>query len=722
MTEVSEIRIDTSGSNRRVSSRLRIVLLPGTLGSSHLPPLLDLSGGLPQEDLSAPFQLLEGQEYLYEWEGIPDAYTSIITEPIEVFQPDTFDGRRGRLRPGLATGAMQVRLQFGEQILGQAELEVRSKKISYKSEYRWMLRDIANQMTELVMNRFAASTSSFTQDNNRDPVTLYQRFAFLSSLLTSDSFQIAFQEILRRPHVAWIDRHETVRSGQPMRTSAHTVRQLSRPGLRTNWPDGPIQSIPICLDRLHTEATHDTTPNRFIRFVLERWLQVLVDIEDRLTSAADTPALNRGRREIVQVKDLVGALLSHDLFKDVGQLRRFPADDQVLQRREGYREVFRAYLEFELAARLSWGNAEQSYSAGQRDVASLYEHWAFIQLARLVAEIAGQTFDLRPLLKPTKDGLNIVLARGKETVVSGTVDCLGRKVTLELCFNKTFEKGSVFGSWSRPMRPDYSLIISSHTDEPAKFEPVMLHFDAKYRVNVRSELFGMEDEVVGGRNDAREEGSKRSGVLREDLLKMHAYRDAIRRSAGAYVLYPGSDNPQNEEQFKEYQELLPGLGAFALRPSNDGEAIGANNLRQFLNDVIQHVATRMTQHERGRYWLQEVFGSFDGNSVRPRATPSVRPARDTTVLLGFVKDLEHWDWIKKTKIYNVRTEDRPGGVLEDAELLYSQLLLLYSPDQNLIALARILSDPERISRSAMRSTGYPNPSSDYFCVQIGWIS
>jgi hypothetical protein len=51
-----------------------------------------------------------------------------------------------------------------------------------------MLRDIADQMTELVMDRFAVSDASFTQDDTRDAVTLYQRFAFLRALITDESF------------------------------------------------------------------------------------------------------------------------------------------------------------------------------------------------------------------------------------------------------------------------------------------------------------------------------------------------------------------------------------------------------------------------------------------------------------------------------------------------------------------------------------------------------
>jgi len=70
----------------------------------------------------------------------------------------------------------------------------------------------------------------------------------------------------------------------------------------------------------------------------------------------------------------------------------------------------------------------------------------------------------------------------------------------------------------------------------------------------------------------------------------------------------------------------------------------------------------------------------------------------------------------------VRTQDRKGGVAADAGLLYSQLLLLYCPDNGKVALARIVSDPELVNNDAMQSTGYPEPTSDYLCVQLSWLA
>lgn len=89
---------------------------------------------------------------------------------------------------------------------------------------------------------------------------------------------------------------------------------------------------------------------------------------------------------------------------------------------------------------------------------------------------------------------------------------------------------------------------------------------------------------------------------------MHAYRDAVRRTAGAYVLYPGNaSNGKLFEEFAGFHEVLPGLGAFAIRPRADGTAEGMDDLRRFLDDVIEHVANHTTARERVSYHVAESY-------------------------------------------------------------------------------------------------------------------
>ena len=80
--------------------------------------------------------------------------------------------------------------------IGEALFEVRSRKLDYLTHFRWMLRDIADEIAEVVMERFAPTEQRFAIDEAADAQTLYQRFAFLRSLLSDDSLEAAIHQIV----------------------------------------------------------------------------------------------------------------------------------------------------------------------------------------------------------------------------------------------------------------------------------------------------------------------------------------------------------------------------------------------------------------------------------------------------------------------------------------------------------------------------------------------
>lgn len=688
---------------------LSIAALPG----KHVP-----EGCGAAEPVHA-IRLVEGEEYRYQWIGPVGA---LIAEPRELFQADTVEGRTGRLRTRLAVGFVEVVLSCDGVESGSLELEVRSRKLQYEDEYQWMLRDIARHMTELVMERFAASDLRFVQDESRDAATLYQRFEFLRALLKSERFTEAIQEVIHNPHAGWEQQLESVPLGGGFAANAQTAKQLARVGFRLRAEDKvEPTSMAQKIERRRTEATHDTTPNRFVKHALEHWLLVLGEIENSLLSAKPTAPVIRGRAEVAATAAELEQLLHADVFRQVGRLKRFPSDDQVLQKREGYRDVFRSYLEFELGALLSWDSLPTSHTAGARDVATLYEYWAFLELAKSVADVAGATFALEPLLRVQAGGLSIGIRKGRSQVLNGTVSRHGRDLNVELWFNRKFPAPEK--SWTLDLRPDYTLIIRPSQDSGIH-EHVMLHFDAKYRVQFIPQSFGIQENERDNEIDqsAEFETAMRGGANQDDLLKMHAYRDAIRRTSGAYVLYPGGDAEVEKEPLREYRELLPGLGAFVLRPTDDGGVVGTGELRKFISDVVSHAAVRFTQHERDRYWHEQVYGEKAGASELDLRRELALPPQTASVLLGFVKGASHWAWVERTRSYNLRSQDRTGGVGPQSALLQSQLVLLYCPDTGSVRLARSLADPELVSRKEMLGSRYPNPRGDaYWCVRIGWV-
>lgn len=261
------------------------------------------------------------------------------------------------------------------------------------------------------------------------------------------------------------------------------------------------------------------------------------------------------------------------------------------------------------------------------------------------------------------------------------------------------------------MRPDCSVLIGEADRALDDFRTVWIHFDAKYRAKDLVELFG-EDE-----QPEKPVGFGEAAAQRDDLLKMHAYRDAIRKSVGAYVLYPGSE----EEKRGEYHELLPGLGAFGLRPSENGVAVGEAPLARFLDEVLDHSASQFTQHERGRYWENKVYGGPKVSLPLGSNIPFLeKPPAESTVLIGYVKSRQHLDWVLTHKLYNLRADDRLGQVDLDGPELGAEFVLLYGEWTAEVILQQVTGAPRILQRSHLLALGYPSPrGSAYLCLPVG---
>ena len=129
----------------------------------------------------------------------------------------------------------------------------------------------------------------------------------------------------------------------------------------------------------------------------------------------------------------------------------------------------------------------------------------------------------------SEDKLSIQLKEG----IGSTFNYKG--MTVKLLYNKTFKRSdNYYNSYSVQLRPDYSLEV--HANDKIYY----IHFDAKYKIHTDSETF-----------------------KNEDIVKMHAYKDAIQNTIGAYVFYPGS----KPKIF--YENEFESVGAFGLIPGEE---------------------------------------------------------------------------------------------------------------------------------------------------------
>jgi predicted component of viral defense system (DUF524 family) len=582
-----------------------------------------------------------------------------------------------------------------------------------------MLSAIASFAAEILMSQFAVSSQRFTPGPAGDPKTLYQRFAFLQALLADESFASAIHQVRKRPYEAWIEEEVVRRPEQGFRASGKVATVLLRSGERVEWPHGAVlKTLPRSIHEFRTEATLDNAPNRFVKFALRRWRDIVEEVR-AASETATGPAARRGALEARELSSTLTAILSEELFREVGDLVQFPSSNQVLHKREGYRDVFRAYMQFEVAASLAWAGGEDVFSGGQKNVAALYEYWVFLELAQLLASLCSQPFNFDELFRVGRDGLQLELTRGRQHVLKGKTERLGRRLEIELWYNRLFTRAAgEGGSWTTAMRPDYSIKIQP---DPGKLEfcpPVWVHFDAKYRVDYLEQLFGnqVEEGVEEDDRDPLADLAEAGGTAkRADLLKMHAYRDAIRRSAGAYVIYPGSE----VRAMRAFHEILPGLGAFVLKPSSSGSPEGTVELRMFLEDILEHTALQVSQHERGRFWQQRIFGSSSASQGRPLAVPFLEePPADTKVLAGYVRSDVQLQWIHAQRLYNLRADGRPGTI--EPAALGTPLLILWGRPLGAKTEVWVLdASPKLMSRDELAALGYPAPSGHmYHCVPL----
>lgn len=631
-------------------------------------------------------QLREAMAYRYRLDlaGVP----RVRLEPAEMFDADDSSGRTGRLHTRQYVGDVWITVfDAAGRELGSGALLVRAAKLEHEREYQRMLREIADLAAEAVLQGFAPSTTTTAIVSSKPPRVLYQQFAILQARLADQELQDAIAEVIHRPQREWTQETEWRPPGQPLRSGSDVGRALTAPGQRVRAAVrvSSLNTLPSRIQSHRTEETLDTVANRFVKFALTHWRDLAARLGHILSSRATAAYGVRGATAVARVIEALDDVLSEPFFRHLGRLQELPTSNQVLLKREGYRQIFSTFALIESSLDLSL-ELDDAVHPSQRNIAALYEFWTFLKLVEVLGDACDDSRATLRLFERNGDGLSLGLKRGRQSRLQWRVAIAGRRLVVSVYFNRTFrasDEGDTDGSWSTAMVPDASVLIRPEEGrtrvETDRDLDVWLHFDAKYKLDWSSSQFeraGPDYEEVTALED--EEQERQGNSRRDDLLKMHAYRDAIRRSAGAYVLFPGTSGPR---QFREYVELIPGLGAFPLRPGSDA---GITALRRFVGDVLLHAADQATAEERSRFWVSRVFhGSFGSDGGRT-VNFLDRPPADTAVLLDHVFDERLWHWTEETQQYVVRISGAGGGISFRAEELAAPLILLFGIGRALI--------------------------------------
>jgi predicted component of viral defense system (DUF524 family) len=654
--------------------------------SASTAPLAETDEEDAREHGETTVQLRESERYEYEVvpaNGADLRLRCCLSSRRRSFRREGKPSDAGLIETRSYCGTLLLELVEGEvddakTALASALLDVRSLKLDYRTEYRGMLRRLSDEIAGLVADARSSTKAGFrsTFEDRTDAGWLQIQLELLRETLDSADFSAALQRILSFPHERLSTVSDSVSTDRPIRWTPSAVRQLVTGNPRREVPASHPLRMQLGLESVaervlvpRKSRDLDTLENRFVKFALGEFRAFLTHAQGVFESCAGWGASAAlSRRLAATVEDWLG----RSLFLEVGEMRFAPLGSPVLQRKAGYREVLRWWLRFRTAAELSWEGGEELFHAGQRDVATLYEYWLFFELLGWFCQKCrgGDRPAVEELIEGLEEGSpNLRLRKRMELgPFVGTFAGQSRRLNARFAYNRRFEvtrDRDVGGSWTRRLHPDYTLTFWPEDLPEADAERqellVHVHFDAKYRVEDIEGLFGAE-----GADDADDEVE--GNYKRQDLLKMHAYRDAIKRSQGAYVLYPGRGN--NQPPFKGFHEILPGLGAFGVAPDENGVAQGLESLTQFLDEVLAHLGNRTTAQERVSYHIAEsyklkedpvqygslVLAERDEMSDTGRALP---PA-EHHVVVAWYDSPEQLAWTLKHGLANVRLGKRDG--------------------------------------------------------------
>lgn len=690
------VRVPCTSNRGRVVAHIRISLFDrsdSAQSSGPRCPLLVLDNETASALGESPIQLRERAryEYVVEQDNIFPDRLVLLTE--RGTQRSAMDSQRGIIEPGDFCGSLPLKLvregDKEERPIAQGIVEVRSVKVDYRTHYRGMLRSIGEKSAGLLLDARAATKLSLSSLWNKTSNIVEQHLEFLRSLLESEDFGIAIEQILRYPHRRLEEELVPRLITKACKPDRSLVRQIASAKIRLALPNSHrlssrLASVPRSVFVRKRVDDYDTPENRFIVMVIREFRDFFEQIEAFVKSAghADGTGAAILIRHSQRLRRYLEQQLTRSFLPDISLLDSLPLASPVLQRKAGYREILRIWLEFHAAAQVAWEGGIEVFAAGSRDVATLYEYWLFFQLEELFRRKFNFAEPLHATVIDRSEGLpRLKLRRDVEIAIGNgfAQPSVGkRKLLVELYYNRRFSRAkdrSQAGSWTRAVRPDYTLTIwpdGFGRDEAESQELLVhIHFDAKYRVDFSADLFGPESEDVSiSEESASSEGSVTTAKY-QDLLKMHAYRDAVRRTAGAYVLYPGE--PGSDQTFRSYyHEILPGLGAFAVRPDKDGRAQGLGSVEKFIEDVLEHLASRVTARERVTYHVSEAYGvppsdSDDRQAIALPETdhlfPRARavPLAEHQVLVAWYDSVEQIEWTRRTGKAITRLGDRPGA-------------------------------------------------------------
>lgn len=423
------------------------------------------------------------------------------------------------------------------------------KKLDHEKQYQMMIRDIFE-----VIYGFNSPVFKNFQLSDFSSEKIYELFIFLEYLFLDENLPSVFEYLDKNLHTILNYDLEEIPISKVQKISAfelidslnipNNLVKLNEDSMYYNYFNG---YFPKKANISSHKDTLNTNENKFYKYFLE-----LVEslINDLLEFIYLNKSENSRKYDFISIKlnkfsDKITYFLSKNYFNEISKMGMLPLNSQVLQKKEGYRELLKYYLMLQFNMNISFDiEIEDIFKGYLKKINELYELWCYLKLSEVLMDLSCDHEEVD--LFYNESGIIKINKHHTFKILNSN-----RLISITLSYQHEFirnlkrinEEGEKI--INKRYDPDFTLTLNE--------EGYNIIFDAKYKLN--------DD----------------NGNLRyksEDIDKMHTYNDAIKNSIGAFVLYPG-----DEKAFVLNDEGGYEVGAIPLRPDNDGD-------KRFLSNFI----------------------------------------------------------------------------------------------------------------------------------------
>lgn len=507
-----------------------------------------------------------------------------------------------------------------DELVLSVRMEVFPVKMDYKTDYMAMVEEV-NEIIYNLAYHFIRKTFVKARTKIDGEPSRVEFFRLIT--VHFQHFLDAIHRIEKQPHHQLEKIYEKARGDQLAKQDAFTRNYLRKRNhlfvkVARGIPIENNQYMPMEGLRIRKHLSFDTLENRYIKWMIERLIFKLIDLEEKIVEnlwfeEEVKDQQSDIRRDIRCMRGKLESKLKNSFWQNIGTLDRTMIS-LVLQMAPGYREAFQIYLT------VTKGLALQGsfYRMSLKDIASLYEYWTFIKLGKILAKKYDPIH--QDVLQIRQNGLYVNLDARKSARQVFKHPVTDERITLTYQYHP--------GSMPTTNQiPDTTL----HIEKKGKDFTYNYIFDAKYRID------------FARKGSTYQQKYRYPGPMEEDINTMHRYRDAIvstsgntyeRESFGAYVLFPWVEDDIYKEHhfYKSIDEV--NIGGLPFLPGN------SELVEQFIERLIDMSPEEI--HEKG---------------ILPKGTEEEwRSGFEEKVLVGLVSTADQYHEFIKNSYYIIPLE------------------------------------------------------------------